>query len=201
MSDRDRRQELAQPKPGPQVLGTIASDNPLLSVQPQGTVTEWTSPDGSKITLTEPPPPWEVADHGYAPSDARRFVEVPPNWKLRWVNPRLLDSEGWRDWQALSASDPRVTVKVPTMVSPENYIRRGGSGGDILCWMWQGWYDSKIRLHSQRTAEQSGKAVEQHQQLKEESARGTFGPHVKIEGVTHPTHTMAEGKGLDKRDP
>jgi hypothetical protein len=41
----------------------------------------------------------------------------------------------------------------------------------------------------------------QHQQLKEESARGTFGPHVKIEGVSHPTHTMAEGKGLDKRDP
>lgn len=198
MSARDRREELAQPKPGNQLLGTIDTTNPLLTAAPQGTVTEWTSPDGTQITLTEPPPPWEISDNQYAPSDARRFVETPPNWKLHWLNPRLLESEGWRDWQPLMASDNRVHVKVPSMVSPEGYIRRGGQGGDLLCWMWQGWHESKIRLHVQRTAEQYGKAAQDHDALKEESQRGTFGPHVRIEGVSRPgaTNTQLDGRVL-----
>lgn len=195
MSDRDRRKELGDSGPGAQVLGTLSNDAVKNLTSPKGSMTEWTREDGTTVTLTEPPPPWEVSDNSYSPSDARRFVEVPPNWRLHWVNPRLLDSEGWRDWQAVLASDQRVTVKVPTMVSPEGYIRRGGSGGDILAWMWQGWFESKRQQLIIKTAEQAGKAVNRHDELKEEFASGKF-PHVKLEDAKHPTHTMAEGKSL-----
>lgn len=193
MADRDRAKELAQGMPQPEVLGTI--DTKTLT-SPKPATTEWTSLDGTQFSLTEPPPPWEVNNPSYAKSDARQFVDVPENWKLRWINPRLLDSEGWRDWQALSASDPRVKVKVSTMVTPENYIRRGGSGGDILCWMWQGWYESKKKLNQEAIYELTASAVNRQQNLKEEFARGTFGPNVKLEEAKHPTHTMAEGKSL-----
>jgi hypothetical protein len=179
-----------------EVLGSVSHSNPLIDPKRQGITTQWTNPEGETITLVEPPPPWEVADTGYALSDARRFVECPPNFKLRWINPRLLDSEGWRDWQALMASDNRVSVKVPTMVSPEGYIRRGGSGGDILCWMWDSWYESKKRQHIVLTNLQTQKAVDTQEQLREEFKRGTYGPNVRLEEAKHPTHTMAEGKSL-----
>ena len=189
----DRRAELNESFPQEQILGTI---DPSLLTGPTPMETTWTREDGTTISLTEPPPPWEVADHGYTASDARRFVEVPPNWALRWINPRLLDSEGWRDWQACLASDNRIQCKVPTMVSPEGYIRRGGSTGDILCWMWKGWYESKIQLHRQRTDELTNSAVNKQEELRDEFRRGTYGPNVKFEGGKHPTHTMAEGRSL-----
>lgn len=192
-ADRDRAKELAHGMPQPQVLGTI---DPTTLTSPQQKPSEWTSEDGTQFSLTEPPPPWEVGHAHYTMSDARQFVDVPDNWKLRWINPRLLDSEGWRDWQALSASDPRITVKVRTMVTPENYIRRGGPQGDILCWMWQGWYESKKKQNQKAVYELTASAVDRQQTLKDEFARGTFGPNVKLEDAKHPTHTMAEGKSL-----
>lgn len=195
MADKDRGKEFAQNLPGTQVLGTI---DPSTLTDPKPKAAEWTSEDGTQFSLTEPPPPWEVGNSHYTMSDARQFVEVPENWKLRWINPRLLDSEGWRDWQALSASDPRVKVKVRTMVTPENYIRRGGPQGDILCWMWQGWYVSKQQQLTVKTRELTQSAVERQEQLKYEFARGTYGPNVKLEEAKHPTHTMAEGQSLKK---
>lgn len=197
MGDPSRRAALRDDTP-PQVevLGTIDPTHPLIDPQRHGTTTQWTNADGQTITLTEPPPPWEVADTGHTLSDARRFVEAPPNFKLRWINPRLLDSEGWRDWQALMASDNRITVKVPTMVSPEGYIRRGGSGGDILCWMWDSWYESKKRQHLRLTDLQTQKAVDQQDTLRDEFKRGTYGPNIRLAEAKHPTHTMAEGKSL-----
>lgn len=197
MSNRDRRQEINAGFRSPEVLGTIDPNSPLLDAKPQGTTTSWTNPDGHTITLVEPPPPWEVDDgHGYAMSDARKFVDVPPNWKLRWVNPRLLDSEGWRDWQALNATDPRITVKVPTMVTPENYVRRGGPNGDILCWMWAGWYESKIRIQREATKAQTQLAVDTQENLREEFKRGTYGPNVSLTDAKHPTHTQVDGKSI-----
>jgi hypothetical protein len=197
MGNADRREALQDKTTAqPEVLGSISTNNPLIDPRLAGTTSQWTNPEGEVITLNEPPPPWEIADNSYSLSDARRFVDCPPNFKLRWLNPRLLDSEGWRDWQALMASDNRVSVKVPTMVSPEGYIRRGGSGGDILCWMWNSWYESKKQQHIQLTNLQTQKAVEHQDTLREEFKRGTYGRNVTLEGAKHPTHTMAEGKSL-----
>lgn len=193
----DRRAEINAEFPQPEVLGHINADDPTLDPKPQGITTSWTNAEGHTITLTEPPPPWEVQDgYGHSGSDARKFVEVPPNWKLRWINPRLLDSEGWRDWQALQASDARITVKVPTMISPEGYIRRGGSGGDILCWTWQGWYESKVREHIRVTNQQTQNAVDKQAELREEFKRGTYGPNVRLEDAKHPTHTQVDGRTI-----
>ena len=192
--DTFRREEFAQPMPGPEVLGTL---NPSITdPNPRGTTSTWTREDGTVMELNEPAPPWENADDKYTASDARRFVEVPPQWRLHWVNPRLLDSEGWRDWQPVMASDQRVNVRVKTMVTPEGYIRRGGPGGDILAWMWQGWYESVKKKMREKTAAQTQSAMDKQAQLKEEFARGTYGPYLRVEGTKHPTHTQADGRTM-----
>lgn len=199
LKDREARKELAQPMPSPEVLGHIATDSKLLNPEPDSSQdgVSWTREDGSVITMVEPPPPWEVGDEsGYTPSDARRFVEVPPQWRLHWVNPRLLNSEGWRDWQPVMASDHRVKVRVPTMVSPENYIRRGASDGDILCYMWMSWYEAKKRKQFEDTQRQGRDAVEKQEALAEEMRRGKFGPYIRPEGHQHPRFTNADGRSM-----
>src|SRR5216684_2703845 len=165
--NKDKRKELASEMPTEEILGKIG----IVSGKPEGPVSTWTREDGTEITLSEPPPPWEVnTGDGKSPSDARKFVEVPPNWVLYWVNPKSLNSDGWRDWQAVMASDSRVNVRVSTMVTPEGYIRRGGPQGDILAWMWASWYESK-KLNTQRkTAAQAQSAVDKQIALKEEFA-------------------------------
>lgn len=194
--DLYRREELAQPLPRPEVLGTIPSDSKLTQPHLEPTTSTWTREDGTVIELTEPAPPWETHDDKFSPSDARRFVECPPNWRLHWVNPRLLDSEGWRDWQPVSASDQRVTVRVPSMVTPENYIRRGGPTGDILCWMWTSWYESlRLKMH-EKTKAQTQSAVEKQRQVTEELKRGTYGPYITASDAKHPSHTSVEGSSL-----
>ena len=194
--NKDRREELAQSMPTEEVLGTIG----IKSADPEGPTTTWTREDGTEISLTEPPPPWEVKDpEGRSMSDARRFVEVPPNWKLYWVNPKALNADGWRDWQAVLASDPRVNVRVSTMVTPEGYIRRGGPNGDILAWMWSGWYES-IKLANQRkTAGQAQSAVDRQLALQEEFARGTYdkgGAQIRVDGIKHPKFTNIDNRTI-----
>ena len=183
-------------KSGPEVLGTIPDSSRITDPQPKSSTTTWTREDGTVIELSEPAPPWEQHDDKFSTSDARRFVEVPPQWRLHWVNPRLLDSEGWRDWQPVMASDTRVSVRVHTMVSPEGYIRRGGPTGDILAWMWQGWHESVKKKMREKTAAQTQSAVDQQRKLKEDFARGEYGPYLRVEGATHPSHTMAEGRTM-----
>lgn len=180
----------------PQVLGTINTQDFLDRDDNEKHPVTWEREDGTVISIVEPPPPWETADQRFAASDARRFVECPPQWRLHWVNPRLLDSEGWRDWQAVQASDDRVVVKVDSMVTPEGYVRRGGPGGDILCWMWTGWYESRKKAYMERTAAQTQSAVNKQQELREDFARGQYGPYIQMTDAKHPTHTMAEGKSL-----
>lgn len=181
---------------GVKVLGVINDPN-ILDPTPQGTDTQWQGADG-QVSMAEPPPPWELSSNSeLSDSDARRFVEAPANITLRWINPRVLDSEGWRDWQPVTKSDPRFKVHVETMVSPEGNIRRGGMTGDILAWMFTSWVESRRRLYDQRTLAQAQSAVDKQAQLKDEFARGKYGPYVKLEGAVHPRYTNVETRERD----
>ena len=188
------RKGLEAPEPQAEVLGTVT---PTLTdpapLRPQAT---WTSPSGQTVDLIDEPPPWEVGQGEYTNSDARRFVDVPDEWVLRWANPRLIDAHGWDYWQAVTASDPRVTVKVKTMVMVDNLIRRGGQTGDILVWMPRHWVEARRRQYQEATDRLTRSAVDRQQTLKEDFARGKYGQFVKLENARHPTHTMGEGRSM-----
>jgi hypothetical protein len=124
-----------------------------------------------------PPPPWEV-EAGYNANDARAFVDCPNDWTLRWINPRLLDSEGWRYWKKVEAQDSRVKLKVDSMLQVDNTIRRGGVTGDILAWMPTHWVESRRALNVKAAKDLMGTAEAKREQLNEELRRGTFGPYV-----------------------
>ena len=149
------------------------------------------------VDLTEELPPWE-RDPKWSRdnTDARRFVEVPKEWELRWINPRMLDQHGWRDWQPVMASDKRVKVKVKQLVSAEGNIRRG-HGGDILGFMPKTWVESKKRLKAERVARMTQSAPDRMEQFREEVSQGRFGPYVHADDAgRHPTHTMGEGRSM-----
>ena len=180
---------------GPQaeVLGVV---NPSITdPTPKSGGAMWKSESGEDMEMLTPPPPWEVGQ-GEDDSDARRFVDVPNDWTLRWINPRLLDSQGWRYWQSVTASDPRVTVKVKQMQGADNLIRRGGLTGDILAWMYTTWVESRRKIRVQKAAELAGSAVAKQQQLTEEFKRGTFGPYLQFDSAKHPTHTIGDGRTM-----
>lgn len=180
---------------GPEVLGSITNER-ILDPTPQGDDTVWQGADG-QVSVAEPPPPWELDDNsGLAESDARRFVDAPANLTLRWINPKLLDQFGWRDWQPVMASDPRFKVRVTTMVSPEGNIRRGGFTGDILAWMYTSWVESRRRLQQRDTEKLTQSAVDRQQELKDEFARGKYGPNIRLEDARHPAYTNADGRTM-----
>lgn len=177
-----------------EVLGTV--DPTLTAPGPQGVDTQWDNADG-QVSMSEPPPPWELDEHSdKTESDARRFVEVPSNWSLRWINPRLLDQFGWREWKPVMASDPNVKVRVESMVSPEGNIRRGGFTGDILAWMYTSWVESRRRQIQKATDLLMDSSVRKQEELREDFARGKYGPNIRLEEAKHPTHTMAEGRSM-----
>ena len=183
----------ADPAPQPEVLGTITNPR-ITDPTPQGAYNIG-SLDGVTVEITEPPPPWELDGGDYALSDARRYVDVPENWELRWINPKLLDQFGWRCWQPVMKSDPRVTVKVDTMVSPEGNVRRGGFTGDILAWMYKSWVEARRR--EQQTAT---RALTDSAARKQESLRAEFGRRgLEVEAVTHPRYTGADGREMRSR--
>ena len=153
----------------PEVLGTIPQDR-------------------VKELAQAPPPPWEV-EQGFNANDARAFVECPKDWTLRWINPRLLDSEGWRYWKKVEAQDSRVKLKVDSMLQVDNTIRRGGVNGDILAWMPTYWVESRRALNVKAAKELAGTAEAKREQLNEEFARGTFGPYVSGE-AKHSSHEV-----------
>ena len=161
--------------PQPKLLGTITPD----------TLNRRTFEENG-------PPPWEVnptwIKHN---TDARRFVDVPETWELRWLNPRAIDRTGLRDWQPVMTSDSRVTLKVPAMRSVENYVRRGGQTGDILCFMPRHWMESRNRIKAQLVDRRTQASIDRQKQVAEEINRGHFGPRVHVDSATHPTHTIA----------
>jgi len=189
MGRADRLNAMAE-KQGETVLGTIPADSPLLKEGPQATSTQWSGPSGN-IDLDEGPPPWELEDHQFADSDARRYVEVPDNWVLYWINPRMLESAGWREWKPVTAGHPRVKVKVAQMLAPDGNIRRGGEKGDILTWMYRSWYESLQKKHRELTARQTQAAIDKTASLKDEFNRGKYGPYLHLDSAAHPTHTSA----------
>lgn len=144
------------------------------------------------------PPPWEV-ERGYLKhnTDARRFVSVPDNWELRWLNPRQISHSGLRDWQPVLATDARVKVRTRAMIhTPEHYIRKGGQDGDILCFMPRTWVISRMRIKAERARLKSQSAVDRQRQTVEEIRRGNFGPNISVDSYQHPTHTIGDPKTM-----
>ena len=168
--------------PAPQLIGTI---------------------DTAKLTRPsfeeDGPPPWEIdplwAKHN---TDARRFVDVPDHWELRWLNPKRIDAAGFRDWQTLTTSDPRVTLKVPAMRTPDNLIRRGGQTGDLLCYMPRTWVESRRRITSEKAARARQSGRDRNERFREEMAKGNFGPHQRVTDLKTPVSTRTDGRTLDR---
>ena len=182
---------------GPQseVLGTIKPN--IADSTPLREASAWASATGETVQYVEGPPPWELPGNDqYTLSDARRYVDVPEDWVLRWINPKLLDANGWNYWRAVTASDTRVTIKVRTMVTVDNLIRRGGPTGDILAWMPREWVESRRRQFQTQTDQLTQSAVDRQGELKEDFARGKYGRYVKLVEARHPTHTMGEGRTM-----
>lgn len=186
--------------PRPEVLGTVPTEE-LTQPDPLTESAAWSGAAGD-IELEEGPPPWEIEDKRFSASDARRFVDVPATWTLRWINPRLLDSTGWQEWRPVTKGDPRVRVKVDQMVGVDGNIRRGGVPGqsvntsDILAYMPTHWVESRRRLLKKATDDQTQRAVDKQESLKDEFRRGSYGPYLHLDSVKHPTHTQVEGRSI-----
>jgi hypothetical protein len=82
------------------------------------------------------------------------------------------------------------------MVSPEGNIRRGGNTGDILAWMYTSWVESRRRQMQREVDALTDSSVNRQNELREDFARGKYGPNIRLEGAKHPTHTMAEGRSM-----
>ena len=157
------------------------------------------SPDALKDLLTEPPPPpWETDPRfRLHDSDARRYVTGPDSWEFRWLSERMIAQEGMRNWEAVSASDPRVTVHHSTMVAPDNTIRKGDHRhGDLLCWMWKRWVESRNAQKREKVRKRTGAAMDRQEAVREQINRGSFGPYVHVDSAVHPTHTTGEGRSF-----
>src|SRR3990167_6855181 len=181
--------------PGAVDLGSI-SETKLDSPDPS--FSGWTGTDGSTINIEDAPPPWEADPRWlHDNSNARRFVDVPDSWGLRWLNPRRIDNAGFRGWTPLSAEDSEITFKVPSMRSPENYIRRGGMNGDILCMMPIHWVESRNREKAREVAIKTQSSVDRQGLVAQEVNRSSVGL-IHVDSTTHPTFTIVEGRDLDK---
>ena len=181
------------PAPQSEVLGVIPSDHKVLDPAPQGAESQWQTESGGGVSFNEEPPPWELAGGDDELSDARRYVDAPKDVTLRWINPKLLDSQGWRYWRPVLKSDPRFTVKVDQMVGPDGNIRRGGATGDILAFMPTHWVESRRKILEKKTQEQSQAAVDKVANLKDELKR--ISRYFDLESARHPKYTSADMQG------
>ena len=192
-------QELLQ-VPKPELLGTI----PTSITDPAAeTANTWVSEEDGQpvpITVTEPPPPWEVdarRDH----TDARNYVQAPQNIMLRWANPSLVKQIGLRDWKIVPATGHAwFRLLNSQMQCPDNTIRKGGEGGDFLVWMYQTWYEQRKQAREDRTAKLTQASVDRHRSVQEQMARGAFGRYIKPAGGIHPTRTIADVSQLETKE-
>ena len=196
----DVQAELAA-EPRPEVLGVI-KDTVLREDVAASSM--WTAPDGTVIDLRSKPP-WALeAQRGTAKTDARMFVDFPKDWVVRWQNPKLIDQRGgYNGWLPLTASDPRVKVKVAQMVSPSNLIRRGyGDSSDILTFMPREWYDERLKQKAAVNARNAQKPRDKQEQFREDLRRGRFGPHIRPgfsssdEAFKTPAATQFDGRQM-----
>ena len=171
---------------------------PPLPPAPPGVISAGGGPiprEYATLDIENAPAPWDLPGGEYQTTDARRFVEVPETWALRWMSQRHLDSHGSRDWQPVLAypGDSRIRVKAPGMVTPSYHIRRGGQGGDLLYWMPRHWYDSRQRKKAQAVARATGKASDGMGEAVEQAQRSGY---VRVDSARHPTHTQGEGASM-----
>jgi hypothetical protein len=135
-------------------------------------------------------PPWE-SDPKWTKdnTNARRYVDVPDEWELRWLNPRQIDHSGFRDWRAVPAGHERIIVKNRSMIAADNTIRKGGHDGMLLAYMPKSWVASRLRLKEEHVERRTQSAVDRQKHLQEQVNRGGFGPNMRVESIKHPTHT------------
>ena len=154
----------------------------------------------TRILQDVPPPPWETDPSSvHHDSDARKFVEAPANVTLRWLNPKLVSQTGMRNWQAVPArGSSDFKLKLKSLAAPDNTIRRGDHQGDFLAWMYTRWVESRTRMKADTTAKKTRAAAEKHQQAQEAYAAGKFGPYITSDGGRHPTHTIADGRTMER---
>ena len=168
---------------------------------PQAEVVGTVDPEKvARMLQAVPPPPWET-DPTYAKheSDARRFVEAPDNVTLRWLNPKLVSQTGLRDWQAVPAKgDTRFKLRLRSLAAPDNTVRRGDDNGDFLAWMWTAWVESRTKVKLATAAKKTQGAVDRSSAFTEAARSGKFGPYVTSEAGRHPTHTIADGRTLER---
>jgi hypothetical protein len=175
-------EELVVGLPQPQEIGTISREalNTLIDKVPR--------------------PPWETdPQYDRHDSDARKFLECGPEFTLRWLNPKLVSQTGLRHWQAVPArGDRRFKLKLASLMAPDNTIRRGDHGGDFLAWMYTEWVESNTKRKMARNSREKQKASEQYQTTREAINRGKFSPYIRSEEGLHPTHTIADGRMMEK---
>jgi hypothetical protein len=169
-----------------------------LTEAPEGKVLGTIDPDTiRKPTFEEDgAPPWEtdpkwVRDN----TNARRFVDVPDTWELRWLSPRVIDHAGLRDWKVLEANHERIKVKVRAMIGPDNTIRKGGHGGMLLAYMPKSWVISRQKMKNAHVDKMTQTAVDRQREVTERINRGEYGIHTRVDHAVHPTHTS--GRALD----
>ena len=177
---------------------TLSSRAEELLELPQPVELGTISPAALSQLTDAPPPPWET-DPRYRlhDTDARRYVTAPDNWSFRWLSEPMIRQEGMRNWEAVSASDPRIKVHNRSSVAPDNTIRKGDHRhGDILCWMWTAWVESRAALKADLVYRRTRSAKERQAAVLDEVNRGSFGRYVKVDSAIHPTHTQGEGRTM-----
>ena len=149
------------------------------------------------LNVNDAPPPWETeAKWARDSTNARRFLDFPDEWEVRWLNPRLVQQFGLRYWQAVPADHEKVALKVPAMHAPDNTVRRFDHNGDFLAFMPKSWVESRERLRKERTTRALGLDRKKAEDTKEAINRGEYGPHIKVDHIRRPTNTQAEGSSM-----
>lgn len=148
--------------------------------------------------MQDDPPPWEQADvKRFRPSDVRRFVDIPDDWEVRWLSPRLVDQYGLRYWRAVPADHEGITLKVPSMHAPDNTIRKANhTNGPFLAYMPKHWVASRQRLKEEEVVKRTAAAMRRVGDTIEQVNRGAYGPFVHVDRFRHPTHTTGDGRTM-----
>ena len=145
--------------------------------------------------LNDEPPPWETKQT-HNQTDARRFVDYPDEWEVRWINPRLASQFGMRYWRAIPADHDRVKVLIPQMHAADNTVRRFDHNGDFLAYMPKAWIASRDRMKRDRVDRARGLDRKKAEDTRESINRGDFGPYVKVDHIKRPSNTQGEGSSM-----
>ena len=149
------------------------------------------------VNINDEPPPWEIEGKWAKDStNARRFLDFPDEWEVRWLNPRLVQQVGLRYWKAVPADHERVTLKMAAMRAPDNTVRRFDHNGDFLAYMPKSWIASRDRVKAERAARALGLDRKKSEDTQEAINRGEYGPYVKVDHIRRPSNTQAEGTSM-----